>query len=93
MHGEYKTVVGKLVIVDFDVAAGHLCNVMVSGDFFLYPDSALGSLSGSIEGLDASLDESEFAERIRAGFEPGAELVGTSAEGIAIALRRGLDAG
>ncbi|MGI8486496.1 MAG: lipoate--protein ligase family protein, partial [Thermomicrobiales bacterium] len=41
MHGEYKTVGGKLVIVDFEITSGRLRNVMVSGDFFLYPDSAL----------------------------------------------------
>lgn len=93
MHGEYKTVGGKLVIVDFEVTSGRLHNVMVSGDFFLYPDSALGSISGSLEGLDASLDEAAFASKVRSGIEPGAELVGTSPEGIAIAVVRALAAG
>lgn len=93
MHGEYKTAGGKLVIVDFEVASGRLRNVMVSGDFFLYPDSALGSISGSLEGLDASLDEAGFASKVRSGIEPGAELVGTSPEGIAIAVVRALAAG
>ncbi|MGI8405958.1 MAG: biotin--protein ligase [Thermomicrobiales bacterium] len=93
MHGEYKTAGGKLVIVDFEVASGRLRNVMVSGDFFLYPDSALGSISGSLEGLDASLDEAEFASKVRSCIEPGAELVGTSPGGIAIAVVRALAAG
>ena len=93
MHGEYKTVGGKLVIVDFEVTSGRLCNVMVSGDFFLYPDSALASISGSLEGVDASLDEARFAEKVRSGIEPGAELVGSSPEAIAIAVGRALAAG
>lgn len=93
MHGEYKTVGGKLVIVDFEVASGHLRNVMVSGDFFLYPDSALASITGSLEGVDASLDEARFAEKVRSGIVAGAELVGTSPEAIAIAVVRALAAG
>jgi len=90
MHGEYKTPGGKLVIADFEVEAGHLRQVMISGDFFLYPDSALASISGTLEGLDASLSEAEYANRIRTGMPAGAQLVGTSPEGIAIAIRRAL---
>jgi lipoate-protein ligase A len=37
MHGEYKTPGGKLVQVDFDLEGEQLRNVVVSGDFFLYP--------------------------------------------------------
>ena len=44
MHGEYKTPGGKLVRVDFDVRDGGLRDVVVSGDFFLYPDEALGDI-------------------------------------------------
>ncbi|MGB3306408.1 MAG: biotin--protein ligase [Thermomicrobiales bacterium] len=90
MHGEYKTPGGKLVVADFEVEAGHLRQVMISGDFFLYPDTALASISGALEGLDASLSEAEYANHIRTGLQAGAQLVGTSPEGIAIAISRAL---
>ncbi|HWV24154.1 MAG TPA: biotin--protein ligase [Thermomicrobiales bacterium] len=93
MHGEYKTPGGKLVIVDFDVIAGRLRNVEISGDFFLYPEEEFPVLSSALEGVDADLDDESFAERIRMDMHPDATLLGTSPEGIATAVRRGLEAG
>lgn len=90
MHGEYKTPGGKLVMVDLDLIDGHLRNVTVSGDFFLYPDEALAAITASLEGLDASLSERDLAERVAGAIAPGTELLGTSPEGIAIAVRRAL---
>lgn len=90
MHGEFKTPGGKLVVVDFDVVDGRLANVMISGDFFLYPEDALPALSGALEGAERSLSASALAERIRLGFPAGAELLGTSPEAIATAVERGL---
>jgi lipoate-protein ligase A len=90
MHGEFKTPGGKLVVVDFDVQDGRLTNVMISGDFFLYPEDALPALSGALEGVDRMLGGDALAERIRLGFPPGAELLGTSPEAIATAVERGL---
>lgn len=90
MHGEFKTPGGKLVVVDFDIQDGRLSNVMISGDFFLYPEDALPALSGALEGADRTLDAGALAERIRLGFPPGAELLGTSPEAIATAIERGL---
>jgi lipoate-protein ligase A len=93
MHGEYKTPGGKLVIVDFDVIDGRLRNIEVSGDFFLYPEEEFEALTNALEGADADLDDESFAERIRIDLHPDTELLGTSPEGIAIAVRRGLTAG
>lgn len=90
MHGEYKTPGGKLVMVDFDSVDGRLRNVTVAGDFFLYPDDALTAITASLEGLDASLDERALAEHVERAITPGTELLGTSAGGIAIAVRRAL---
>nr|MDQ3045473.1 lipoate--protein ligase family protein [Chloroflexota bacterium] len=50
MHGEYKTPGGKLVLVDFVVEDARLREVVVSGDFFLYPDEALAEITGALEG-------------------------------------------
>ncbi|MGC4107938.1 MAG: biotin--protein ligase [Thermomicrobiales bacterium] len=91
MHGEYKTPGGKLVVVDFTVEDRHLRDVMVSGDFFLYPEEALASLSSALEGLDTGLPQDDYAERVRLYLGPDASLIGTSPEGIAIAVRRALD--
>lgn len=90
MHGEYKTPGGKLVMVDLDHVDGQLRNVTVAGDFFLYPDDALAAITASLEGLDASLDERSLAEGVARAIAPGTELLGTSPEGIAIAVRRAL---
>lgn len=90
-HGEYKTPGGKLVIVDFTVADSRLQDVMVSGDFFLYPDEALEALSAALEGLDPRLTADTYAERVRLRLGPEVSLIGTSPEGIGIAVRRALD--
>lgn len=91
MHGEYKTPGGKLVVVDFDVVDGRFKNMVISGDFFLYPDEELEALTNALEGVDVDLDDESFAERIRMDLHPDTELLGTSPEGIVIAVRRALD--
>ncbi|MDQ3692562.1 MAG: biotin--protein ligase [Chloroflexota bacterium] len=93
MHGEYKTPGGKLVVVDLTVVDDELRDVMVSGDFFLYPDEAFADLTASLEGLPADLSESEIAERVRLGLPRQAELLGSSPEAIAAAVRRALASG
>lgn len=93
MHGEYKTPGGKLVVVDFDVIDGRLRNMKISGDFFLYPEEEFTALTGALEGVDADLDDESFAERLRIDLHPDTELLGSSPEGIAIAVRRALEAG
>jgi lipoate-protein ligase A len=92
MHGEFKTPGGKLVIVDFDVIEGRLRNVEISGDFFLYPEEEFSALTNALDGVDADLDDESFAERIRMDLHPDTTLLGTSPEGIATAVRRGLNA-
>lgn len=93
MHGEYKTPGGKLVVVDFDVADGRLRNVVVSGDFFLYPEEEIDTLNSALEGVDIDLEDDGFSERIRMDLHPDTTLLGTSPEGIAIAIRRALNEG
>lgn len=93
MHGEYKTPGGKLVVVDLEVSDGKLHDVMVSGDFFVYPDEAFSTLSAALEGLSVDLTESEIAEEVRMALPRGAELLGSSPEAIGAAVRRALAAG
>lgn len=91
MHGEYKTPGGKLVVVDFDIEDGRFKNMQISGDFFLYPEEELPALTNALEGVDVELDDESFAERIRMDLHPDTELLGTSPEGIVIAVRRALE--
>lgn len=90
MHGEYKTPGGKLVAVDLEVDDDELRDVMVSGDFFLYPEEALTAITASLEGLSVELSEAEIAEQVRMAMPREAELLGSSPEAIGAAVRRAL---
>ena len=89
-HGEFKTPGGKLIAVEFDASDGTLRNVVVTGDFFLYPEEALDRLSGSLEGAPATLTGPGYAARISAGLSGDVELLGSSAEALANAVVRAL---
>lgn len=93
MHGEYKIPGGKLVVVDLDRVDGRLAGVQVSGDFFLEPDSALGTINGALEGQPADSEEATLAGAIRDALGPDAVLYGISPEGVAIAVHRALAGG
>lgn len=90
-HGEYKVPGGKLVKVDFEIADGKLTNVMLSGDFFLYPEEAYDGLRASLEGMPASLDVEAIADRVGSSLDADVEVLGTSPMAIATAVRRALD--
>jgi len=92
-HGEYKTPGGKLVKVDLAVAGDRLRDVAVTGDFFLYPEEALGAISGSLDGAAVGATDAELVARIAAAIPPGTEWLGSSPEGLTIAVRRALEAG
>lgn len=90
MHGEYKTPGGKLVVADFNVRDEQFRDVVISGDFFLYPEEALDAIVGAIDGLATATDESAIARAVEAAVPDGTEMLGFSPEAVAIALRRGL---
>jgi lipoate-protein ligase A len=92
MQGQFKTVGGKLVVVDFDIEQGRLRNVVIHGDFFVYPEDAFPALAAALEGAPSTLSEGEIAGRLAAAIPPGAEVVGTSPDAIATAIQRGLTA-
>jgi lipoate-protein ligase A len=69
---------------------GELRNVVVTGDFFLYPEEALPILAGALENSPTSLNEAGYAARVRTALDAGAELVGSSPEALAIAVVRAL---
>ena len=88
MHGEYKVPRGKLVVVDLDVTDGVIHNVRLTGDFFLYPDEALAALAGGLEGAPAGAGVETYRELVDHAIPDGAELVGFSAQAVAIAAVR-----
>ncbi len=92
MHGEYKVPGGKLVVVDFSIVDGLLSNMQVSGDFFLEPPSALDMIDRALEGLPSDSDEQALADVVRSGLGPTPQLFGITPEGVAVAVRRAIDA-
>lgn len=90
MHGEYKTPGGKLIAVDFSVAEDVLRDVVVTGDFFLYPEEALTAITEALEGISVDLSEGEIANAVRMAMPRDAELLGSSPEAIGAAVRRAL---
>src|SRR5690606_31258608 len=91
-HGEYKIPGGKLVVVDLAVSAGRIAAVQVSGDVFMEPATALDAIDGALVGLPSDGDVEAMAAVVSAALEPGTQLYGISPEGVAVAVRRALDA-
>lgn len=92
MHGEYKIPGGKLVVVDLGQRDGRLHGVRVSGDFFLEPDAALGEINAALEGLPADSDEAAIGQAIERRLGPDVHMYGITAQGVAVAVRRALEA-
>lgn len=90
-HGEYKVPGGKLAVADLAVARGHLRDVHLSGDFFLDPDETLERMVAAVEGAPVETSLQDLAARLRAA-TAGAVLLGVTPEGVAIAIRRAVEA-
>ncbi len=90
MHGSYKTSGGKLVQVDFDVVDGRLVNVVVTGDFFLYPEEALAAITASVEGMDAASTNDQRVSVIAQSIDPETTWLGASPEALSYAIKRAL---
>jgi len=91
-HGAFKQPGGKLVQVDFSIRDGYLCDVQVSGDFFLEPEDALLAITAAVEGSPVDASENERAVLIAAALGPDVEWLGSSPAGLATAIARALDA-
>ena len=90
MHGEYKTPGGKLVRVDFDIDEGRMVHVVVSGDFFLYPEEAIDDIRRALEGISANLTETDLAIAVASAIPAGTEWLGSSPAALATAIRRAM---
>lgn len=92
-HGEYKVPGGKLVVVDLVVEGGRMTAVQVSGDFFMEPASALDAIDAALQGLSVDTDEATLAASVAQALPADAQLYGITPEGVAVAVRRALEAG
>lgn len=92
VHGEYKIPGGKLVVVDLSIVDRRMTAVQVSGDFFLEPASALDAIDAALEGLPVDTGEAPLAAAVAAALGPETQMFGITPEGVAIAVRRALDA-
>lgn len=90
-HGEYKTVGGKLVVVDVELIREEIGSVAISGDFFLEPAEALRGIADSLAGAPANASEEELGERIAARLPANVAMIGFSPQAIAVAVRRAID--
>lgn len=90
MHGEYKVVGGKLVVVDLKVEDARLADVQVAGDFFLEPEDALIDIRAALNGLSVHASAEEIAQAVRSGLRADAAMIGFTPEAVAIAVRRAL---
>lgn len=99
MRGEYKVPGGKLVAAQAEVADGVLTDVHISGDFFLEPDQALEVIDRALMGRAADARVPELTEAIETALrraesdgtlDQPVDMVGFSAESVAIAVRRAL---
>src|SRR3546814_20992772 len=66
--------------------------VQVSGDFFLDPASALDDIDAALEGLPVETGETALAAAVTATLDRETQLFGITPEGVAVAVRRALDA-
>jgi len=90
MRGEFKTPGGKLVVAEFDVVAGRLIGVRITGDFVLDPADALPLIAEALEGAAADATAFELEARVFTALPPDAELLGASPRAVAEAVIRGL---
>lgn len=91
LTGEYKAPGAKLVVADVTVEADRFTSVVISGDFFLEPDEALARLSSSLTGLPAHSSAAHLTEVAQRALAD-AQLMGITAEAVAIAVRRAVGA-
>ncbi|GMA30774.1 hypothetical protein GCM10025875_07660 [Litorihabitans aurantiacus] len=93
-HGEYKVPGGKLVVADVaqdgEGDGATLSEVAISGDFFLEPDEALGTINAALVGLPSTASVATMAAAVATAVGDDVAMVGFSPEAVAIAVRRAL---
>jgi lipoate-protein ligase A len=95
IRGECKTPGGKLAAVDLTLDVTTIVAADVSGNFFVHPEpqsnAVLQLLAKAIQGNPINIEPAALTARLRAAIPFGVELLGTSPEAIAVAVRRAID--
>ena len=97
VHGERKVPGGKLVVVDARIDADgeaeggtpRLRDAVLSGDFFLEPDEALGALTATLEGAAVDVPFDALTQALESAAE-GAALIGFAPRDVTLAVMRAL---
>ena len=90
MRGEYKVPGGKLVAVDVEVEGGRISRAALSGDFFLEPDEALGSIDAALLGMPQAASVAQLTAVVESVLGEDVRMVGFSPDAVAVAVRRAL---
>ena len=89
VHGEYKVPGGKLVVIDGELEGERLRRTVLSGDFFLEPDEALGALTDALQDLPVDIALDELTARL-GDAAAGATMLGFAPRDIALTVLRAL---
>lgn len=89
VHGEYKVPGGKLVVIDGRRQGERLVGTVLSGDFFLEPDEALGALTRVLQDLPVDISLDELTARLTEARE-GAVMLGFGPRDVALTVLRAL---
>jgi lipoate---protein ligase len=93
-HGEYKLPGGKLTAADVTIEHDRLQAVRIRGDFFINPEPqtlpTLAAIADALVRLPISISLAALAAHIQTATPYGVELLGTSPDAIARAVRRAI---
>lgn len=83
---------GKLISVDLTTINGKISKLIISGDFFLYPEEKILELEKSLTGLDGSISEKDLTSIIQKKLE-NSLLVGVEPSQLAKLIKRAIACG
>jgi lipoate---protein ligase len=94
LFGECKMTGGKLVTVELSHDATQIRSAVIRGDFFVNPEpqstAVLHALEQSLIGRPIDLEMRSLSSHLAAAIPFGVELIGTTPDAIAIAVRRAI---
>lgn len=89
LSSEYKVPGGKMIKVKVHVEGLMIKDVMITGDFFIYPEEAIEGLEAVLKG--AMVDEGNILKLIKEYVkEKNVEILGASPEDFATAVAKAL---
>ena len=84
---EHKRIDGKLIIVSFDYEDGIFSNVVISGDFFAFPEGEIDNLEKSVNGKNFL----ELENMLDNFFSSNVRVLGITKEDLTEIFKRAID--